>query len=116
MLPVKAALPAVVLACRLSHCDKKQALNKAVLCLQPELHGMVPCHNREFEGLQQSAVYWPNSLKQCVAICNSLKRISKHHVIGDQADYTAFKACEACFLVRTYRIMLCAYQPTSCTP
>lgn len=60
---------------------------------------MLPYEGGSLTALQQDAMHWPNSLKQCAAICNSLNRISKLQVVGDHADFTAFKACEARFLV-----------------
>lgn len=84
------------------HCSRTQAnLNSFLVCLQPELHGMIPCQDGQFTTLQQAASRWPNSLKQCAAVCNSLNRISAQQVVGDHADFTAFKACEARFLVQT---------------
>ena len=67
--------------------------------MQPELQGMLPVVEGKFLALQRSAVQWPNSLKQSAAICNSLNLINRRDVVGDVADYTAFKACEARFLV-----------------
>lgn len=54
----------------------------------------------QFQEVQQSAVQWPASLKQCAALCNSLSLVSKGVMVGDAADLAAFKACEATFLVR----------------
>ena len=68
--------------------------------MQPELQGMLPIVKGKFAALQHSAVQWPNSLRQCAAACNSLNLINRRHVVGDVADYTAFKACEARFVVR----------------
>ena len=68
--------------------------------VQPELQGMIPVVDDKFGALRRSAVQWPNSLKQCAAICNSLNLVNKRGVVGDVADYAAFKACEARFLVR----------------
>ena len=70
------------------------------MCMQPELQGVLPILDGKLGALQRSAVQWPNSLKQCAAICNSLNMISKWQVAGDEADIAAFKACEASFLVR----------------
>ena len=67
--------------------------------MQPELHGMLPVINGELTELQRSAVWWPESLKQCAAVCNSLNLVHKYAVVGDAADFAAFKACEATFLV-----------------
>ena len=67
--------------------------------LQPELHGFVPVTAGAFEALQQDPVQWSNSLKQCAAVCNSLNLVNRQEVVGDLADFTAFKACEARFLV-----------------
>ena len=78
--------------------------------LQPELYGMVPLRNGVFMELQRSAVHWPNSLKQCAVVCNSLNLVNKHQAVGDQADLTAFKACEAHFVVSVrhlYAHLLC---------
>lgn len=69
-------------------------------CVQPELQGMLPVLDGKFAALQRSAVQWPNSLKQCAATCNSLNLVNKQNVVGDVADFAAFKACEARFLVR----------------
>ena len=68
--------------------------------MQPELHGMLPVADGEFAELQRSAVWWPTSLKLCAAVCNSLNLVNKFAVVGDAADFAAFKACEATFLVR----------------
>lgn len=70
--------------------------------MQPRLHGMLPVAHGEFQfqEVQQSAVQWPASLKQCAALCNSLSLVSKGVLVGDAADLAAFKACEATFLVR----------------
>ena len=68
--------------------------------MQPELQGVVPILQGSFGELQRSAVQWPNSLKQCAAICNSLNLIGRRQLIGDAADLAAVKACEARFLVR----------------
>ena len=68
--------------------------------VQPELHGMVPVEDGELGGLHQMAMHWPLRLKQAVAVCNSLTLIGKSQVVGDLADKQAFKAIEACFLVR----------------
>ena len=67
--------------------------------MQPGLEGMLPISQGKFAGLQRSAVKWPNSVKQCAAICNSLNLANKEKVVGDEADLAAFKACEARFLV-----------------
>lgn len=61
---------------------------------------MLPVVDGEFAALRRSAVQWPNSLKQCAAVCNSLSLINKRDVVGDVVDFAAFTACEACFLVR----------------
>ena len=70
--------------------------------MQPRLHGMLPVADGKFQSqeVQQSAVRWPASLKQCAALCNSLSLVSKGVLVGDAADLAAFKACEATFLVR----------------
>lgn len=60
---------------------------------------MLPVAHGKFTTLQPSPMNWPNSLKQCAAICNSLNLVNQQRVVGDTADYTAFKACEARFLV-----------------
>ena len=67
--------------------------------MQPRLHGMLPVANSKFRKVQQSAVKWPASLKQCAALCNSLTLVNKGVLVGDAADLAAFKACEATFLV-----------------
>lgn len=71
--------------------------NSAVL--QAELHGVLPVHKGEFEGLQKSALRWGNRLKQAVAVCNSLNMVNKHTVVGVDMERTMFKAVEARFLV-----------------
>ena len=68
--------------------------------MQPKLQGMLPVVDSKFAALQQSAVQWPNSVKQSAATCNSLNMVNKVKMVGDQADYEAFRACEARFLVR----------------
>ena len=75
--------------------------------MQPELHGFVPVDAGAFEDLQQDPVHWSNSLKQCAAVCNSLNLVNRQEVVGDLADYTAFKACEACFLVWVWQCVRC---------
>lgn len=70
-----------------------------VVCMQPEFHSMVPVKAGKLETLQQGALCWPSSLKQCIAVCNSLNLVNRHDLVGDLADYTAFKACEARFVV-----------------
>ena len=60
---------------------------------------MVPIEKGRFTGLQQSAVCWPDRLRQAAALCNSLTVIRKGYVVGDVADKQAFKAVEAHFLV-----------------
>lgn len=69
----------------------------------------MPVKGGQFEALQQHAAQWSNSVKQCAAVCNSLNLITKKRVVGDVADYTAFKACEARFLVSasSYICRLC---------
>ena len=67
--------------------------------MQPSLQGMLPVIDGKFAALQSSAVHWPNSLRQCAAVCNSLNLVSKQKVVGDAADFAAFQACEAMFLV-----------------
>lgn len=69
--------------------------------MQPKMHGMLPLVDGKFAALQQSAVQWPNSVKQSAAICNSLNLVNKLKMVGDVADYEAFSACEARFLVRS---------------
>ena len=69
------------------------------VCMQPRLQGMIPISHGKFADMQRSAVNWPNSVKQCAAICNSLNLVSKQKVVGDQADLAAFHACEARLLV-----------------
>ena len=68
--------------------------------MQPRLHGMLPVAHGEFQEVQQGAVHWPASLKQCAALCNSLSLVKKGVLVGDAADLAAFSACEATFLVR----------------
>lgn len=70
------------------------------MCVQPELHGMVPMEGGQFGGLQRMAMRWPNRLKQAAAVCNSLTLINRKQVVGDAADKQAFKAVEAQFVVR----------------
>ena len=70
------------------------------MCVQPELHGMVPVEGGQFGGLQRMAMRWPNRLKQAAAVCNSLTLINRKQVVGDAADKQAFKAVEAQFVVR----------------
>ena len=70
------------------------------VCVQPELHGMVPVEGGQFGGLQRMATRWPNRLKQAAAVCNSLTLINRKQVVGDAADKQAFKAVEAQFVVR----------------
>ena len=69
--------------------------------MQPELHGMLPVSEGSFQALQQDAVHWPNSLKQSAAVCNSLNFVNKTQLVGDAADFKAFRLCEARFSVRT---------------
>ena len=69
-------------------------------CMQPDLCGILPVVRGKLGDLQQDAMQWPNSLKQCTAVCNSLNYVNKHKLVGDVADYAAFTACEARFLVR----------------
>ena len=63
---------------------------------------MVPINGSTFGELQRDASQWSNGLKQSVAVCNSLNLVNRHQVMGDQADYTAFKACEALFVVKHF--------------
>lgn len=70
------------------------------VCVQPELQGILPVVDGKFEALRRSSVQWPNSLKQCAAVCNSLNLVNKRDVVGDAADFAAFRASEARFLVR----------------
>lgn len=51
-------------------------------------------------GLQQTALRWPNGLRQAAAVCNSLTLINKSHVVGDLGERRAFQAVEARFMVR----------------
>ena len=69
------------------------------MLVQQELQGMLPVVKSNFEALQQDAVHWPNSLKQCAAVCNSLNYVNKSQLVGDGADFEAFKSCEARFSV-----------------
>ena len=68
--------------------------------MQPALQGMLPILDGKFGALQRSAVQSPNSLRQIAAICNSLNPVNRSQVVGDVADFAAFQACEACYLVR----------------
>ncbi|DBA77564.1 TPA: hypothetical protein ACH3X1_009370 [Trebouxia sp. C0004] len=76
--------------------DKTGTLTGSV----PELHGMLPVEGAKFVGLQQSAVRWPEDLKQAAALCTSLMLVRKNQVVGDLADKQAFKAVEARFVGR----------------
>ena len=67
--------------------------------VQSDLHGMVPVVNNRFQGLQQTALRWPNGLRQAAAVCNSLTLINKSHVVGDFGERRAFQAVEARFTV-----------------
>ena len=60
---------------------------------------MLPVEEGKFTGLQQSAVRWPDSLKQAAAVCTSLTLLNKQQVVGDLADQQAFKSVEARFVV-----------------
>ena len=67
--------------------------------LQAELHGVLPVVDSCFVPLQQTAVYWSNTLKQAVAVCNSLVMITKTAVAGLDVERSLFRAVEARFLV-----------------
>lgn len=67
--------------------------------LQPQFHGMLPVVSGRLRHLQRASIQWPNSLKQCAAVCNSLSLASKGSLVGDPADYSAFVATEATFVV-----------------
>lgn len=69
-------------------------------CVQPDLCGILPVVRGKLRDLERDAMQWPNSLKQCVAVCNSLNYVSKRKLVGDVADYEAFTACEARYVVR----------------
>ena len=71
------------------------------VCVQAELHGVLPVQSSEFQALQQSALRWPNRLTQAVAVCNSLNMVGKHTVAGVDMERALFKAVEARFMVRT---------------
>lgn len=60
---------------------------------------MLPVEEGKFTGLQQSAVRWPDTLKQAAALCTSLTLVNKRQVVGDLADQQAFKSVEARFVV-----------------
>ena len=60
---------------------------------------MLPVEGAQFTGLQQSAVRWPEALKQAAALCTSLMLVRKIQVVGDVADKQTFKAVEARFVV-----------------
>lgn len=85
---------------QLAFCSCRHALTIHV-CVQPELQGMLPVVGGSFAALRRSALQWPNSLKQCAAVCNSLNLVNRQDVVGDAADFAAFRACEARFLVRS---------------
>ena len=67
--------------------------------MQSDLHGMVPVVDGHFMGLQQTALRWPNPLRQAAAVCNSLTLINRSDVVGDFSERRAFKAVEAHFMV-----------------
>ena len=67
-----------------------------------------------FGTLQQDPVHWSNSLKQCAAVCNSLNLINRQQIVGDLAAFTAFKACEARFLVSVWQCVRCRGYATMC--
>ena len=67
----------------------------------------MPIREGAFEDLQQDPVHWSDTLKRCAAVCNSLNLISRQQVVGDVADFTAFKACEARFLVCVWQCVRC---------
>ena len=77
------------------------------MCVQPELHGMIPVSQGSFQALQQDAVQWPNSLKQSAAVCNSLNFVNKSQLVGDVADFAAFRLCEARFSVSSLYYLSC---------
>ena len=72
--------------------------------MQPKFHGMVPVEGGRLTSLQPMAFRWPARLKLAAAVCNSLKSIAKHQVVGDVADQQACQAVEAHFLVIKLRI------------
>ena len=72
-----------------------------ILCLQPELHGVLPVVHNSFTLLHRDAVEWPDMLKQAVAVCNSLTLMTRTQVVGDLAEKAAFKTVEARFVVST---------------
>ena len=67
--------------------------------VQAELKGVVPVQQGEFQSLQQTALRWPNRLKQAMAVCNGLTMVGKHTVVGVDMERNMFKAVEARFLV-----------------
>ena len=67
--------------------------------MQPQFHGMVPVAGGQFGKLQHDSNQWSNSLKQCASVCNSLTLVNRMSLVGDAADYSAFKLCEATFVV-----------------
>lgn len=68
------------------------------VCLQSDLHGVLPVAGGQFLSLQRDALRWPNGLKQAAAVCNSLTLIDKKQVVGELEERQAFNAVEACFL------------------
>ena len=80
--------------------------------MQPRLHGMLPIADGKIAELERSAVGWPNNLKKCAAVCNSLNVVNKVTLVGDAADFAAFKACEATFVVSHNFVLPC--HDTSC--
>lgn len=83
------------------HHDKVTvARNKhELVCVQPDLQGILPVVDGSFTQVQKNAFRWPSRLKQAVAVCNALTLISKNHVVGDISEKEAFQAVEAQFLV-----------------
>ena len=77
------------------------------VCLQLNLHGLLPVVDEEFSPMQRNAFRWPDQLRQAVAVCNSLTLLTKNHVVGDAAEKEAFQAVEAQFLVRCANICTC---------
>lgn len=69
------------------------------MLMQAELQGVLPVQQGMFQGMQQTALRWPNRLKQAAAVCNGLTMVGKHTVVGLDMERTMFKAVEARFLV-----------------
>lgn len=82
------------------------------VCVQAELHGVLPVQSGDFQAMQKSALRWPNRLKQAAAVCNSLNMVGKHTVAGVDMERTMFKAVEAHFLVRSLPVGYTCQQDT----